>query len=204
MPVNRFATRLSILFLIALLFSCTNAEKNPLERFYFPLQDLKNGRVYEYMPVDGDTSLSEYWYYRSFETDSSLILAGQFIDHTFEVRQFVLEEHIENGMRLIKSMLVLPDSSGVLKQVEVNIRHGAVFPFQVTDSLSMFMYQIDWEDPQMPGRIATLTRNLRSFGVERCTVFGKDRPCIHIGGRELLAVDEEGVLELEYNFHQYL
>ena len=192
-----------ILFALAIFFSCSDPDRHSLEPYYFPLQDLEQGRVYEYRPANGDSLPAEYWYFRSFTNDSTTYLVGQFIDYTFEVRQFVLEERVPNGMRLRKGLLVLPDSSGLLKQVELDIMHASVFPFYASDSLNFFLFEIHWKDPQSPSRSATLLRNLRFFGECPCLVLGRNRECIEIGGRELVAVNEEGVLELEYDFSQF-
>jgi hypothetical protein len=198
---HRFFTYLISIYAIG-FFGCTS-ETSWLESYYFPLEALQQGVVYEYRPVQSDSLPPEYWYFRSFLTDTASFLAGQYINDAFEVGQFILEEKVSNGMRLKKCVIAVPDTSGRLQQIDTEVLSGAAFPFTVKDSLSVFLYQLKWNDPQSPGRVTTLTRNVRFFGTIPCEVFGDAAICAHLGGRELIAVDEDGVLELEYDYDQH-
>ncbi|MCB0576425.1 MAG: hypothetical protein KDC61_17855, partial [Saprospiraceae bacterium] len=57
-------------FCLFFAFACSNDGKRDISDYYFPVDELRSGKVYEYDLARGDSSSPEYWYYRSFKLDS--------------------------------------------------------------------------------------------------------------------------------------
>ena len=89
---------LSILFLI-LIYSCQNGEKpRNIKNYFYPVDALDQGIVYEYHPVNNDELPVEYWLFKKLKTDTATYLTGQFYDHNFTVRQFFRAKIVGNGV----------------------------------------------------------------------------------------------------------
>ena len=82
----------SYLFLIILFFSCENENERNIEAYYFPFNELKNGKVYEYQSTGSEYDPPLYWYYKSIKQDGAWYLLGTGYDTEFSPDQFVREE----------------------------------------------------------------------------------------------------------------
>lgn len=149
------------LFLVLFtLGACRNGAPRDIRNYYFPLKQLTEGLVYEYRA--SDTLTPAYWYYRSILGKNGHFLTGTYYEQELAPLQMAREEMVSNGMLLRDLRLYSADSSGVARTTSVNIEHANVFPFQVTDSLGVFLYKISWADEE--GQRITLTRNRRFVG----------------------------------------
>ena len=77
-----------ILFIIGFQWGCGSNKVQDIGNYYYPLNALERGVVYEYRPTLTDTLPEEYWYFRSVYTDSVDYLTANYYDHNFIVRQF--------------------------------------------------------------------------------------------------------------------
>lgn len=86
---------LSYLFVFWCLFllACGKGDKRDIGAYYFPVKDLRAGKVYEYLVSQNDSVVPEYWYYKTFVRDSGLFLVGTYYDHRFQIGQIVREKN---------------------------------------------------------------------------------------------------------------
>lgn len=178
-------------------FGCTNLGKENIKKYYFPIQSLKEGMVYEYKSLVHDSLAPEYWYYKTIESDSGTFLVGQFIDPDGSVRQYFREEFVGNGILLRDCILFLPDSLGKLKKVPVQISFPNVFLFEVKDSLEVLLYKIQYREPEFKNRMTTLIRNRRYMGNTTFPLGNEEVDCVVFEIKDIVDTEEEGHLELE-------
>jgi hypothetical protein len=139
------------------LFSCKNniteskidTKKNSdslqvLKKFYYPLDSLEEGLVYEF--VDDSTGYTyDYWLYKTVKDDAGdKFLIGTGYDAFFEQRYFSREWIVANGT-LQKDYLFMQLDSVTGKSVvrPSTIVSDALFPFNPTNDSSMaYRYRI--------------------------------------------------------------
>ena len=142
-----------------LLGSCG---KNKLQEYYFPLEQLnKEAKVYEYEYRVRDSTFKMYWYYQSIRQNDSIYLIGTCYNQNFEQLMVMREERVKNGMKLTDMYFYTTDAKGYAVQNQVEIQGGAVFPFEVKDSNSVFINIIKYKDVKDSTRQTTLTQNRR-------------------------------------------
>jgi hypothetical protein len=185
-----------ILLIIIVFVGCQSDQKN-IRDYYFPLKALTGGLVYEYRAVNNDTLAPDYWYYRSFVTDTSVYLAATYYDAaTLTPLQLVREEMFSNGMAAQDLYLYETDSTGKQRQIIANIESGSVFPFEVRDSGGIFLYKVSW---QMQDATTTLIKNRRYTGDTTFVFQEKTYDCVVFEVKELLEHDQEGFFEQEFD-----
>jgi len=162
-------------FTIMIFSACGNSDTRNIKDYYFPIESLKEGLVYEYHPVNVDSLPVEYWYYRSIETDSGTYLTANYYDHNFVVRQFF--QH----------------------QIPAVIESGSVFPFEVSDSSGVFLLKMKWIYQRDPLVSTTLIRNRRFKGSTKYSFKGKEYDCIEFSIKELVDDLNEGHWERQYD-----
>lgn len=199
--IQRSAIWVVLHFLI--IFSIQSCkEDNPLHHirdYYFPLEELSEGMVYEYTSARNDSLAPEYWFYKTFELDSGYYFTGQYYDHEFQVGQFLSEEVIQNGTLLHQLYMYEQDSTGKSIRFPVNIEAANVFPFAVRDSGGIFLYRINWTSPVNPERKTTFIRNRKYTGKHTYTFNDKTFDAVHFDIKELIETEEEGYQEFQYN-----
>ena len=142
-----------------LLGSCG---KNKLQEYYFPLEQLnKEAKVYEYEYRVRDSTFKMYWYYQSIRQNDSIYLVGTCYNQNFEQLMVMREERVKNGMKLTDMYFYTTNTAGYAVRIQAEIQGGAVFPFEVTDSNSVFINIIKYKDVKDSTRQTTLTRNRR-------------------------------------------
>lgn len=166
--------------------------------YYFPALDLQGGKVYVYDLPSGDSSAPEYWYFRGFVRDSGIFLSSTNYDQTFEIRQITREKLVKNGALLRDYFLYEPDSTrSTLVQVPATVSSPNLFPFQVTDSLGVFLFSLSYSPPSTPGATIYLIRNRRFLGDGPDFTFdGKSYSTIRFGLREAVGYEQEGAAEI--------
>ncbi|MEM1323079.1 MAG: hypothetical protein AAGG75_22635 [Bacteroidota bacterium] len=197
--LKRLVLGFVFLFLLC-LWSCQMEDKIQIKAYYFPVEELKEGLVYEYNSVGKDSLAPEYWYYKTFEQDSGLYFTGQYYNYDFEIGQFVSEEVVGNGTLLHQLFMYEPaDSNGQQLRFSVEIEVPNVFPFEVRDSGGVFLYKIKWTSPSQPERRTRLIRNRRYLGKRPYEFNGEQHEAIAFSTRDLIETNEEGYQELQYD-----
>lgn len=200
MANNRYAFRLAFWFsaLLALLSACSGGDKRDIREYYFPLSALRSGVVYEYDLVGIDSSAPEYWYYRSFLRDSGQFLVGTFYDSRFEIGQIVREKIVRNGAQAREYHLYQPDTSGQQTPIPTRIESPDVFPFEVKDSNSVYLFSLNFHPPEDPDATIYVIRNRQFMGDARPFEFqGESYPCVRFRVREAIGNKKDGAAEVE-------
>ncbi len=185
--------------LLALVFTSCLGEKNDLKKYYYPIEALTEGIVYEYQSV-GPVSLEpEYWYFRSFQTDTADYLTGQYYNANFYVEQFFREAYTGNGSLMVDYILYEQDSTGQSHPTHTQILAPNGLPFEKADTNEVFLFKLRWKDRLFPGRTTTLIRNRRFKGIENWEWQNKKVKCAVFEIREIIETEEEGFQEVEVN-----
>jgi len=196
---------ISAIFFLAIgsvaFWGCQNGNhaKN-IREYYFPLRQLQDGLVYEYEAVNNDSLAPNYWYYRSFVQEDGIFFTGTYYDAAdLTPLQFVREEMVSNGMRLVDLYLYEPDTTGKAERTDAEIIADSVFPFEVRDSGGVFVYHVKWTSPGEPATSTALIKNRRYVGDTTFTFQGKRYDCAVFEVRELLEQEQEGFFEQEFS-----
>lgn len=187
---------LNSIILLLLCSSCQSDGKRDIERFYLPLEELYDGLVYEYESVGNDTLPPYYWYFRTIEQEETTFLTGMYYNYNFTPQQFIREEQVSNGMLLEEMFLYETDSLDKQSQIPIEILSGSAFPFQVQDSLGVFLYKVKWKSPK-DSSVTTIIRNRRYKRDVTIGFDGKSYKGVEFSLREIISNEVEGSLELE-------
>jgi len=190
---------LFLLFFCLFLFHCGNKDSSRnIKDFYYPMENLKDGMVYEYRGVNNDSLPEEYWYFRTLETDTATYFIGEYIDHFFNIRQLSSEEVVSNGTLIHDYILFEVDSAGFANNLPAEIIVPNAFPFKVTDSTGVFLTELKWIYQKEPEISTTLVRNRRYKGDATYPYQGVERACIKFDLIELVDNFEEGHFQAEF------
>lgn len=175
-------------FTLAALASCTDDDTRQLRNYYFPAEHLRGGMVYEYLSEQGDSVVTEYWYYRSFVRDSGLFLAGTYYDEQFQIGQIVREKIAETGVTARDYFLYDTDpATGKQNQVRTVIESAQVFPFQVKDSTQTVQFSLTYRPPDDPSAHVRIVRQRQFLGKAPDFLFrGEKIPCVRFSLRETI------------------
>ncbi|MFT4973418.1 MAG: hypothetical protein ACI9JY_002626, partial [Saprospiraceae bacterium] len=195
----------SYLLLFILFFSCQNGnntsnEKRNIRDFYFPIDQLFEGKVYEYQSVGNEHDPPFYWYYRTLNTGENVYFTGMYYDYNFTPFQFIREEEMSNGMSLQDFYWYETDSlTNTQNKVDVNISSSNVFPFQVSNPPGVVVSSINWKLPTDSLTTMTFIRN-RQFNRDTLVEFQNRKvDAIQMNVLELIDNEREGHLEQEYS-----
>ncbi len=150
----------SLPFIFCILF--VSCGKKKLQEYYFPLEQIsKDAKVYEYEYRLSDSTFKMYWYYQSIVQNDSIYLIGTCYNQNFEQLMVMREERVKNGMKLTEMYFYATNAANAMVRNSVEIEGGAVFPFEVEDSNSVFINIIKYKDVKDSTIQTTLTRNRR-------------------------------------------
>ena len=200
MPVRIYQLTIFIGLFALLLGACQNHDgKRNIRDYYFPIDHLENGTVYEYHPVDQDSFPIEYWYYRTQKTDTATYFTANYYDQQFIVRQFSNEVVVDNGTLLHSYFLYEFDSTGLQYQKPAEILSSNAFPFEVRDSGGIFLLKLNWVHQEDPPIYTTLIRNRMYAGSTSYEYQGKTYDCVVFELKELVDDFNNGHWERQYN-----
>lgn len=179
---------LFLIGIIVLIIGCKNEAERveapyQFKEFYYPIDKLSQGKVYVYTPVNNDSLESYFWYF--------LQQGGYFVGTKYnaqlQIEQITTEDILSNGTALHRMRLCdyYEDEPDICQPIDVNIESPAVFPFEMQDSSSVFLYKIDyWQG----GANYSIIRNRHFMGYETQNWNGKNYDCIRFGIREEISV----------------
>lgn len=158
--LDNFYLLLGFLFLGFCAFSCTEgAVSKEFMDYYYPVHDLKDGKIYEYRPVNNDTLPVDYWYYSSHTVGDEIHFTGNYYNDRFQVRQFFRETQGEHGMELQDFILYETNEEGRQYQVKVEVLNKYSFPADFADSTQTYQMGIKWDIPGEIGTTISLNRD---------------------------------------------
>lgn len=186
------------------LAGCGGDQGRDVRDYYFPLQSLDEGLVYEYRPIADSLAGPNYWYYRSIKTDSAIYLAGAYYEADFTPTQIVREELVSNGMLLNDLFLFETDTSGKQQQVKAEVLSGSVFPFSVRDSNDIYLYKVRFQMPSQLNGATTLIVNRRFMGDTSVVFQGKTYDAVRFGLKGVVEVRDSinGDIEPAFTGHE--
>lgn len=189
----------TFLFLFPLIVWNTACTKQNIRDYYFPVLDLQAGKVYVYDLPAGDSSAPDYWYYRGFVRDSGIFLSGTYYDPQFEIRQIIREKLVSGGSLMRDYFIYEADTSrNTLTRIQADITAPTVFPFQVQDSLGVFLFSLSYAPPSTRNAQIYVIRNRRYGGKgPDFELNGKRYPTIRFFLREAVGYEKEGAAEIE-------
>lgn len=192
-----FFKLISIVFCVCVVLACQKgAKKQTIRAYYYPIQNFMEGKVYEYQAVN-DSLAPFYWYFRTSIYKGDTIITGEYFDHNFVIQQLTNEQVVRNGAILNDFYLYETDSlTGKQEPNPVRVEVDNVFPFEVTDSLGLFLYKVSWKTAQQKYR---LIKNRHYMGKADYMFKGKKVDCVQFLNRELLEIEEVGFQELTYH-----
>jgi len=198
-------TYCSLALISIALISCEkNKDTHDIKSYYFPINQLKDGLVYEYHPVNNDSLPIEFWYYHTLETDTATYLTATYYDQNYTVRQVSNEEIVSNGSILHNHFLYEFDSTGLQYQIPASITSSNAFPFEVRDSGGVFILKMKWIYQQNPEVSMTLIRNRQYAGHANYDFKQNELDCVRFDLKEVVDHSADGHLEIApYNGMEY-
>ncbi|MFN0174163.1 MAG: hypothetical protein ACKVU0_05905 [Saprospiraceae bacterium] len=189
-------------FLSFVLFACGTGGKRDISEYYFPVKDLRGGKVYEYVVSQNDSVMPEYWHYRTFVRDSGLFLVGTYYDHRFQIGQIIREKITKSGALAKESHLYeadpSPEAEGGQIHTKTIIEAPNKFPFSVSDSSGVFLFKLQFNPPDDPEAIIYVERKRRFLGVAPDFEYdGKKYSCIKFELRERIGNEKEKAATVE-------
>lgn len=195
----RYLNYFTAVFAVFFLACSGKSDKRDLHEYYFPVENLREGLVYEYDLAQGDSSAPEYWYFKSFRRDSGMFLSGTYYDRFFQIGQIVREKIVPSGVLAREYLLYEPDmTTGELRETTAKIEAPNVFPFAVKDSSGVFLFSLKFHPAADSTATLYVIRNRRFLGDAPDFEFqGKTYPCVRFGLREVIGNEKEGAAEVE-------
>ncbi|RMG88200.1 MAG: hypothetical protein D6714_01070 [Bacteroidetes bacterium] len=197
MKLNRLF--LGVVFALLLLLTNCQDDRRIIKDYYFPVEDLKVPKVYEFESIGNEHDPPFYWLFQTVERGESTFLTGTFYSYDFVKYQAVEEEVVKNGMLLNRFRWFEKDTA-TQKPVEVpvQIEAGNVFGFELSDPPAVWVSSVHWRLPQDTLTKMTFIRNRQYEKDTTYTFEGKTYDCLKIYVRELIDNERDGHLEQEY------
>jgi len=184
--------------ILLLIAACTNGKRD-IRDYYFPVLDLQGGQVYVFETREADTVVNEYWYYRGFVRDSGIFFTATYYNPGFEIGQIVREKMVDNGA-LTREVFLYETDTATEKQIQIPTVIGSpnAFPFQVSDSLGVFLYSINYKPLFDTAATIYLVRNRSYLGDgPDFELEGRQYPTVMFKIREAIGSQKEGNAEVE-------
>lgn len=192
--------RLAAILLLVLIIACKDSKDvtHDAEPYYFPLHNLKDGKVYAYESVGNENDPPVYWFFKSKERDGRQLLNGTSYGPSFNPDQAIQEEKVDNGILLRHYFTFERNSFGETVPLETIIEVDDVFAFSVKKYSAVVITSIKWTALADSSNY-TFIRN-RQFETETSFTFdNKNYKAIKLITRELVDQEKQGHLELEYS-----
>lgn len=178
---------------------CSPGDKDyrDISDFYFPYESLSAGSVYLYRnPAEPDAP-ADAWSYQSFREDDKWLLTCQNYDQALQVRQFQLESIVPTGVLSDAYVLYERGKDGQLAKVKADIDQANLFPFFIRDTAGVYIFSLHWKDAADSLKETTLVRNRRFLKDTSFAYRGEVMDAIVFEVRDLIELEEEGILSVE-------
>lgn len=194
-----------VTILVLMLLSCqdpqsttTEAENPNIKSFYYPIDELEETQVYEYVVVhEGKEYLSHYWSLKKEqdETSGNIYLISEGYDQNFEKNQYTKELIVHDGVLAKEYNLYQFDSASQTHKTYPNkLIQNIVYPFFPSlDSVMAYRYECEM---QLPPDFLTvkLLRDRKFTGFEDYVFNDKKLEAATFSANELYDIEnkEEG------------
>ena len=182
----------TLLLLATILFSCNQGNEN-LQAYYYPINEIAEGMVYEYQsPLqDSVQHPPHYWYYRMVEgEDGTEAFVGVYYNNDFEIEQLVRESVVSNGVKTDDVRLYEYDDTGQRFDIQAEVKQNTAFFFEA-DETQLLPYQLAWRSQIDPDASTILTRGRVFRGFVPCEFKGEKRRCAKFQLDDIIEADHD-------------
>jgi len=190
-PLEGVGGRTLVLLATIFLFSCN--EKENLQAYYYPINEISEGMVYEYQsPLqDSVQHPPHYWYYRVVKgEDGTETLVGVYYNHEFDIEQLVRERVVSNGVKTDDVRLYEYDTEGQRFDIQAEIKQNTTFLFDA-DETQILPYQLAWRSKIDPDASTKLTRGRAFRGFISCEFEGRKGRCAKFQLDDIIEADHD-------------
>ena len=177
---------------VGLLFSCTR-EKENLQAYYYPINEIAEGMVYEYQSPLQDSVQHPpyYWYYRVVEGENGTkAFVGVYYNHDFDIEQLVRERVVSNGVKTDDVRLYEYDDTGQRFDIQAEVKQNTAFIFEA-DETQFLPYQLAWRSKIDMDASTILTRGRAFRGFVSCEFKGEKQSCAKFQLDDIIEADHD-------------
>ena len=187
-----------VYLVLALVFIGCNQE-DKLEAYYYPLNEMEKGYVYEYESVNDQQQPPDFWLYFTKKKGDEVLFNAHYYDVTLSKKQEVVERVANNKMEAVSYRLFDQDSTGKKYQSTAKIEANSVYPLGDPKSAKILKFQLEWKDPLHSNITSSLLRGRAFRQFTSYNFQGKEIPCAEFLMVETIEVevDGDGVQEVE-------
>lgn len=154
-----------VIFLVLSFLSCSSdhcQKGENLKTFYYPPENLKHPKIYQFSSHDNPNLPYNYWWIKSLTSRNKKYMISINFDQRFIPLQIGIEEITESGALMDQLAFVETDSiSQKLHLNPVKIIYDNLFPFCAEKQSGVFLYSIEWQNKDRHPYTYTLIRNRR-------------------------------------------
>lgn len=183
--------------IICLLQSCQSGPD--LKDYYYPIDDLTEGLVYEYISTDENKQPSLYWFYKTHTDKGKQFLSGQYYNESGAVEQFTLEEIAANRTLAKEYRLISYNDAGKMLTANLTLVQKEIYPFGQPDPKAIQRFKVSWTDPLETKYSNVLNRGRAFQKFTPHSYNGKQIDCAEFIMVETIEIEEKdaGVQTLE-------
>lgn len=190
--------------LIYFLVACTKQKtesRRDIRDYFLPLAALKGeGLVYEYQAVGNDSLPPVFWHHKLLETDSGVYVISDHYDlNKHEPTQRVVEEIVENGVRLKEYYFFNYDNNQKQRTEKATIKTANVFPFSVGANSGFLVTELTFRDFENEELLMAHVRN-KQFEKDTTVEYdGQMIECVKFFNKELIEYQYPQGEQFSYN-----
>jgi len=187
-----------ILGILTMVMSSCQSGPN-LKDYYFPVNSLQEGLVYEYSAAGDSEQPPHSWFYKSHTENGNQFLSGQYYNASGAVEQFTLEEITAARTLAREYRLISYDSTGRMKTADLKLIKNQIYPFGKPNTKTIERFKISWSDPIETQYTNELNRGRVFKQFTPCSYQGKEVDCAEFVMVENIEVEKknDGVQTLE-------
>lgn len=150
------------------------ADTQPLKAFYYPLAELKDGLVYEYVN-DSTQSIDHYWFFKTVEDEAgNWFLVSTRYNRGFVQDQLIRERVYANGTACEDYRFFVRDSAGHDVAYPCVVSASTMYPFEIpNDSVMVYRFQMTFFLPPDVTMRYRFTRDRRFVRLDELPIDGK-------------------------------
>lgn len=167
------------------------AEIQPLKKYYYPLAELKEGLVYEYLN-DSTQLIDFFWFFKTVEDEAgNWFLISTRYNTDFNQDQISRERVYANGTSAESYRFLQTDSAGQVMMADGRIQEPVMYPFDIpADTNLVYRFKMEFNLPSDPTLTYRLTRDRRFNRLEELPIQGKNTPCAVFENMQHLALGD--------------
>lgn len=163
--------------------------KGDLSRYYFPIDSFPaSGMVYYYRNVQDSLAAPEVW--KHVKKGPGLV---ESINYGFgeDIVQRQFDRIVENGVVTDSLILYAADSTGQREQIRIYLPSPHRFPFDVSDTSSVWLTKMEWWQPEDSLHIV-LERRRKFKEMTTWNHFGKNIPAVRFSTEDTFETEAGG------------